>query len=180
MGRFMTSDRWLGLFFLALALVIIFIWAPLDTGSGIAEKVRRRWSIGDALGPTVAGVVLLIGAVLAGWKPGKDAPRLSQKNVIWVVGLIALFAVSIAVMRWAGPLAASVTEEGYRPLRATIPWKYLGYLIGGTLMVGGLTSLVRGQFRASDWVVALLATLFIALIYDLPFDDLLLPPNGDV
>ena len=84
-------------------------------------------------------------------------------------------------MRYLGPITAGIfSEDGYRPLRATIPWKYIGYLFGGTAMIGGLTSFVRRQFMAKDWIIGFLVTLAIALIYDVPFDDLLLPPNGDV
>jgi len=84
-------------------------------------------------------------------------------------------------MRYAGPAVAAVmTEEGYRPLRATIPWKYIGYLSGGTVLVGGLSGLVRLELRLSDWAITFVAARLIVLAYDLPFDDLLLPANADV
>ena len=70
-------------------------------------------------------------------------------------------------------------ETPYRVLRATAPWKYLGFALGGTVMTFGLIAL--SQHRPSWRLAALafVATLVIALLYDLPFDNLLLPPNGD-
>jgi len=38
------------------------------------------------------------------------------------------------------------------------------------------------QSRSVFWlvIIGVVAALVIALAYDLPFDDLLLPPNGDI
>lgn len=175
------SDRWLGLFCVGLALLVIFVWVPWDSDSGLVEKVRRKWVIGDALGPTVAGIVIAIGGALTLLRPAPEAPGLTRRNLIWIAGLLALCALALGVMRYGGPaLASLLTETGYRPLRNTLPWKYLGYLGGGTLMITGLTSIVLGRFRWRDLLVGAVATLLIALAYDLPFEDLLLPPNGDV
>ena len=183
MARFLHSDRWIGPFFIAFALVTIFVWVPLDTETGLVETVRRKWVVGDALAPTVAAVFLLIGGVLSVIKPGHtgEQTRFTTDNLRWVAMLFAVFILSLFLMRFAGPVLASVlTDQGYRPLRATIPWKYIGYLLGGTILVGGITSIVVKQIRWQDWAIAFLAALIISLAYDLPFDDLLLPPNGDV
>ena len=176
----MPFDRWLGLFFLLFALFAIFIWIPLDTGSGIVEKVRRKFVIGDALGPTVAAVVILIGGLICIYKPNQNSAGLSRAHLLWVLKLLLLFVISFAVMRYLGPMLLSISEGGYRPLRATIPFKYIGFLAGGTILISGFGAIVRGQFDTRDLWVGIIATLIIALAYDLPFDDLLLPPNGDV
>ena len=175
-----SFDRWLGLFFCVFAILAIFIWIPLDTGSGIVEKVRRKFVIGDALGPTVAVVVILIGGVLTAWRPNATSSKITVENLIWAGKLFLLFLISILLMRYLGPILLSGFEGGYRPLRGTVPWKYIGFLSGGTVLVLGLFALVKGKFTPRDFVVALIAALIIALAYDLPFDDLLLPPNGDV
>ena len=174
-------DRWLGLFFALAALLVIFVWIPLDTETGIVEKVRRRLTIGDALGPTVAGVFLLLGGLLTALRPNANDPGLKPGHLIWVAKLLILFALSLAIMRWLGPaLGALLAEDGYRPLRATAPWKYLGYVAGGTCLITGLTALVTHKITTKQIVIAFAATLIMALAYDLPFDDLILPPNGDV
>lgn len=181
MGMFSNKNRWLGLFFFIFAVLLIFVWVPLDTDTGIAEKVRRKWTIGDALAPTVAGVILLFGSFFLLVVPGSDSTSLTRNNLKWCGLLFGLFVISTLIMRYAGPaIAAALTEEGYRPLRATIPWKYIGYMSGGTILVGGLAGLVRQKLRLSDWLIAFFAAVLIALAYDLPFDDLLLPPNADV
>lgn len=174
-----SADTWLALFFLAFAILLIFVWAPMDTGSGIVERVRRKFVIGDALGPTVAGAIIAIGAGLALIRPSGDK-AVSRQNIFWMTGLFALFLLSLLLMRFAGPIAASFTESGYRPLRDTPPWSYIGFLCGGTVMIGGLTGLASQRFTVRDFVIGFIATLCIALLYDLPFEDLLLPPNGDV
>ena len=83
-------------------------------------------------------------------------------------------------MRYAGPLLATGVDGGYRPLRATPPWSYLGFVLGGTVLIGALTGLVNRQQSLRDYAIGLAAALIIALLYDLPFDDLVLPPNGDI
>mgnify|MGYP001090448710 CR=1 FL=1 len=177
----LNSDQWLGLSVFVFALVLLFIWIPLDTETGMIENVRRRNVIGDAMAPSVTAVVLLIGAVLTWFKPDADAPRLTIGNLKWLASLAAIFILSLAVMRYLGPaLGAALTDTGYRPLRDTLPWKYLGFVAGGTIMVALLSGI--SQSRSVFWlvIIGVVAALVIALAYDLPFDDLLLPPNGDI
>ncbi|MEL6521451.1 MAG: hypothetical protein AAFQ66_10840 [Pseudomonadota bacterium] len=174
-----SADIWLALFFLAFALLLVLVWVPWDTGTGLVEKVRRKLEIGDALGPSVAGTVIAIGALLVLLRPAQ-ANGLIRPNLVWMISLLGLFAVSMILMRYAGPAALTGVEGGYRPLRATAPWSYIGFLLGGTAMIGGLTGLANRRFAPLDFAIGFAAALGIALLYDLPFDDLLLPPNGDV
>ncbi len=83
-------------------------------------------------------------------------------------------------MRYAGPLAAGALGEKYRLLRDERPWKYVGFIIGGGGMIFGLMSLAEGRVQNIRLALALAIAAGLALIYDLPFEDLLLPPNGDV
>lgn len=178
MLRRLSAEHWLGLLAAFAALLIIFVWVPLDVETGIVDRVRRRLVIGDSLGPTVAGVVLLIGGVLTWMSPTPKAPQLSQSNILWLIGLLGAFVISMGVMRYAGPLL--IGAEPYRALRITPPYSYIGYVLGGTLLIATLVSVVRRQFSLHGVLVGLVASLVIAMLYDLPFDDLLLPPNGDV
>ncbi|MEL6960206.1 MAG: hypothetical protein AAGL89_14765 [Pseudomonadota bacterium] len=175
----LSADRWLALFFLAFALLVIFVWAPLDSGSGLVETVRRKFVIGDALGPTVAGAVIALGALLVFLRPN-EGRSISRENMTWLAALFGLFVLSTLLMRYAGPVAWAWSETGYRPLRATAPWHYVGFLLGGTALIGGLTGLAKRQLSFRDFAIGFAAALVIALLYDLPFDDLILPPNGDV
>ncbi|MBF9036181.1 hypothetical protein HKCCE2091_18195 [Rhodobacterales bacterium HKCCE2091] len=176
-------DVVLGLVVLACALVAVVIWIPNDTGSGIVESVRGRYSIGDALAPTVAFAILgLAGAaLLIESRRKKPTGQLSSRNLAFIGFMLLIYLAAILVMRWTGPALASIAAEGsYRELRDTLPWKYLGYVAGGTLMVSVMVSLVERQFTGKALLIGVLASLLMAMFYDLPFDDLLLPPNGDV
>lgn len=83
-------------------------------------------------------------------------------------------------MRYAGPIIAGALGEEYRVLRDERPWKYIGFILGGGGMIFGLMSLAEGRISLRRLILALLIAAALALIYDLPFEDLLLPPNGDV
>jgi hypothetical protein len=89
--------------------------------------------------------------------------------------------VSLAVMYWLGPLAVSIFEgdSSYRAMRDTVPYKYLGYLFGGSFLMLGLISLVEGSIRLRRLAISLAAVVLLIVIFDVPFDSLLLPPNGD-
>ncbi|MEM7267942.1 MAG: hypothetical protein AAF401_01680, partial [Pseudomonadota bacterium] len=171
----------LGLIALVLGLFIILWWAPMDSDTGLAEKIRGRWSAGDALAPTVAGAVIAlsgIGITIAGW--GRETFGLSLRNLGYLAQLVVVLLLTFAVMRWAGPLVADALGAEYRPLRDEVPWKYFGFVLGGGGMIFALMTLIEGRFRGRLLALALVIALTLALIYDLPFEDLLMPPNGDV
>ena len=90
-------------------------------------------------------------------------------------------ALGLGLMRWTGPLAAWLLDAGeYRLLRDTVPWKYMGFVTGGTVIVGGLVALMEARASLRAALIGLAAAAALAAAYDLPFGDLLLPPNGDV
>lgn len=173
------KDKLLAIFFILAALLIVFVWVPMDTGTGLVEKVRRKYTIGDALAPTVTGIIFFWGGVLLWIRPSQDL-SLNKQHLRWMVYLLGIFTLSLVLMRYAGPVAAALVNLDYRPLRATPPWNYLGFLLGGTVLIGGLSSLVERRLSANNFIIGLVATLAMALLYDLPFDDLILPPNGDI
>ena len=174
-----SSDRWLALFFLAFSILIVLVWIPLDTETGLVEKVRRKFVIGDALAPTIAGAIITLGAILI-WLRPSQGHTITRKNVIWTLQLLAIFAISLMIMRYMGPIVAMGFEGGYRPLRATPPWNYIGFLVGGTVMIGGLIATASRRISIRGFAIGFATSLIIALLYDMPFDDLILPPNGDV
>lgn len=168
------------------SLALLAVWIPFDTDSGIVERARRRMVIGDALAPTVAAVFICLGGLglLTVERRADDAAELSAANLIRLAKFLAVLVASFALMRWTGPVAAELLQWGdgapYRLLRDTPPWKYLGFGLGGTVLIAGMIALVEGQLRPRTILIAVLAVAAMVAIYDLPFDDLLLPPNGDV
>ena len=183
-----SSNLILGLFFVAFSLVVMFVWVPLDTDTGLIERVRRQVTIGDALAPSVAGLFLLAGGLilLLFERNVPRQPTVSLGDLGFIATVIVLLIASMLVMRYAGPalvsLVSALTQSPmeYRLLRDEVPWKYTGYLLGGGIMLAGLISLVEGRTGLRSIAIAVAAVIVLAVLYDVPFDDLLLPPNGDV
>lgn len=176
----LTQDRVLGLLVLLFGSWIALYWAPVDSESGLVERLRGRFSVGDALAPTVAGVILMASGAWLAVLGGKGG-GIRLANLAYLAALCLCLLASIALMRWAGPaLVEAITGAEYRPLRDTVPWKYAGFVMGGTAMILSLIVLVERRLRWSRVLIALGVTLLLAAFYDLPFEDLLLPPNGDV
>lgn len=175
-----TQDRVLGLIAIALGLFVALYWAGADSETGLIEKLRGRYSVGDALAPTVAGVFLaLAGLWLAITADVKVT--FTRANAGFIAAVIGLLFISLGLMRWGGPwIVEAITGADYRPQRDTAPWKYIGFLLGGTTMISALIYVVERQVRWSRLIIALGVTVFLAFFYDIPFEDLLLPPNGDV
>ena len=183
----MSRERKQQLFLALLVLLLggLVIWAvSVDVQSGIIETVRRRRIIGDALAPSVAaGVLLLAGLLLLLERPAGPMP-ITRESWRFLAMTAAILALALLVMRWTGPalvealrlLGADLPE--YRQLRATRPWSWTGYVIGGALLVGGLISLVRLRLDWRALALGLAVATLLAAAYDLPFRNLILPPNG--
>lgn len=185
----LNSDLTLGVICVVFAIVAIFLWIPNDSGSGIVEKVRGRLSIGDALAPTVAATILLLSAAaLCIESRFKKAVHTFNHESFRFLGYLFLtIFFSIALMTWTGTFALAVanlfTGESrfaeYRLLRDTVPWKYFGFLVGGTFLITALISIIENRRTFKALAIGICVTTVLMLLYDLPFEDLLLPPNGD-
>lgn len=182
MGSHRRTSLVLGLLVLAFAIFVALVWVPMVSASGMIENVRRRVVIDDALAPTLAAVFLGLGGLLVALFERDETPwQITRQNLGYLAAILLILIASFAVMRWLGPfVAGALTEEGYRTLRDTAPWKYLGFLVGGAGMIAGMIIYVEGQFTLRSVLIGLATALALIAVYDLPFDDLLLPPNGDV
>ncbi|MEM6311762.1 MAG: hypothetical protein AAF754_17145 [Pseudomonadota bacterium] len=178
------SNMYLGILCIVFAALVAFVWIPLDVETGLIEKVRRQTNIGDALAPTVAAFFVGLGGVLLLIFERNDTnqPKLVAANVRFISSQIGILVFGFLIMLYAGPLAAYLLHDGgeYRLLRDSAPWKYVGYFLGGILIVSGLISHVEGRFSGRSALVSICVVVVLIVIYDLPFEDLLLPPNGDV
>lgn len=186
--RHSNGNLILGAATVAFAILVIFVWIPLDTQTGLVEKVRRQITIGDALAPTIAAGFLVLGGLMLilSERQDENQPRLAKQDILFGLATLFLIVTAVLIMRYAGPIVVwlwnALTGDAfeYRLLRDTAPWKYIGFVLGGTFMITGLVSLVEGYLRPRTILIALISVAVMATIYDLPFDDLLLPPNGDV
>ena len=112
---------------------------------------------------------------------GGTRQSLTMANARFLAALIGCLFVSLAIMRWVGPwIVEVVTGAEYRLQSDTAPWKYVGFLLGGTALISALVFIDERQVCWSRLAIAFGVALFLALLYDLPFNGLLLPPNGDV
>ncbi|MFD2741182.1 hypothetical protein ACFSUD_16510 [Sulfitobacter aestuarii] len=176
---------------LALALFIAFVWVPLDSETPPVHTFRRQTYIGDALLPMASAIAIAICAfihLLQSWlrKPAAaSAAPLDVHTGVFFLLFVAIMLVSSVLMYWAGPLALTLFGPSgdeavtYRQMRATPPWKYIGYSLGGFTMVFGVTSLIEGKITLNRAITSLFAVLVLIFIFDVPFDTILLPPNGD-
>ena len=193
----MNQHHWgalTGIGCVVFAWVTLGIWIPAGVESGVIEEVRRQTVVGDALAPTlwVIGIGLL-GVLLAvsSWmrlKEGVNEPPSggpTATNWRYLALVLGLMTLSLVVMTTAGPALVKLAQalgsdwESYRSLRGTRPWKYTGYFCGGFLLVFGLMSFIEGRLTGRLALIVLLAVVAMGLLYDLPFKNLLLPPNGD-
>lgn len=182
MRSFDRANVILGLGIVCFAIFTALIWIPMDTATGMIEKVRRQVTIGDALAPTVAcGFLILGGLIVALFERPENSRSLTSSNLRFIAMFLAIMAGSFIIMRWLGPLTAEALSLGeYRLLRDTRPWKYLGFLVGAAGMIAGLAAMIEGRITLRGILVGLMTVALLILVYDLPFDNLLLPPNGDV
>lgn len=103
------SNLILGLICIVFATALTFIWIPFDTESGIVEKVRGRFNIGDALAPTVAACFILFGGILllVSERSAPDQPALGKSHITFIASLMAVAVTGLLVMRFAGPVLAN-------------------------------------------------------------------------
>ena len=186
--RVPRQEQLIGILSILFCLLLLLIWIPFDIDSGIASKVRGRSKIGDAMAPTVAAVILGVAglSLLFSSKKHESSERIEWSSIVFILGISALILTTCFIMAVFGPLIVSLSQQfitdlpDYRSLRNAIPWKYLGLLAGGSFMLVSFFVITGYGSWQRRIIVAFLATLALAMAYDLPFDDLLLPPNGDV
>lgn len=182
------SNLLIGLVFLAVSLLVALVWVPLDTDTGLVEKVRGRKTIGDALAPTIACGFLFLGGLLlvVMERNALVQQMMTRAQLGFIARLLGVIVFGILVMRYAGPALAELVNQfraepiEYRLLRATPGWKHVGFVLGGMIVVSGMIAIVEHKFTRNALLTALIAVLFMIAVFDLPFEDLLLPPNGDV
>lgn len=183
-----NSDLIVGLFFLCFGLLVIFVWGPQDTDTGLYERQRGRYVIGDALGPILAAAILSFASLILLTKAiyGSSFGGLTFDNLKHIALLLGIVTTAFALMRWAGPVSVWIAKviglgvTDYRSLRDTLPWKYIGFVLGGGFLISALIASVERAIHLRTIVIAFVAALVIAMLYDLPFKNIIIPPNNDV
>lgn len=179
----------LALFFFVGSLITLFIWIPNDIETGVIETFRRQVTIGDSFAPTVMAAGMLVVSFVMGvmvyLQPGSEVKQgLDKQSLSFFLRLFMVIAPSLALMIYTGPLVVDLINlmggdlGSYRLQKATVPYKYLGYLSGGFVMVFGIICVLEGRFSYSAAWLSIATVIFLTVLYDVPFDSLLLPPNG--
>jgi hypothetical protein len=192
----LQQQKWtfgLAIFFIIASLISLLVWIPNDIETGVIERFRRQITIGDAMAPTMVAwgvlfvsIALLIDAILS-----SRAPRASENSVMDAQSFVFLFKLTIVIiialllMYYGGPLLVDFLNlvngesNNYRLLKGSPPYKYIGYILGGFVMVFGSIGVVENKFSTNGAWLPIIAVTVLTLLYDVPFDNLLLPPNGD-
>jgi hypothetical protein len=182
----------LAIFFVVGSLFTLFVWIPIDIETGVIETFRRRVTIGDAMAPTVMAAAILVVSIVMGIlavirlepSTSKVKEGLDKQSFVFLARLIVAVSVSLALMVYLGPLVVDLVNAfggeigSYRHLRATYPYKLISYVVGGFTLIYGIISIVENRFSANGALVSIIAVIVITILYDVPFDNLLLPPNG--
>ena len=191
LGR--NAELVIAVILLGFAAVTALIWIPADVETQIIHTHRRQTTLGDAFLPTLAvgllGIAALVQLLMTLGRDRSDGIEdtgVDMTTLSFLLPFSGIVALSLAVMYWAGPIAVDLfvpddgeTARTYRQMRGTYPYKLLGYGLGGTAMVFLITSFIEGRFRATRLLSSILAVAALMAIFDLPFDTVLLPPNGD-
>lgn len=172
---------------LVFALGVALVWVPLDSASGMVVKVRRQVNVGDALAPTLAAIIIGFGGLLMLLERDRgQTPAITRKNLSFILRLGFVLIVGFFIMRWSGEVAVWIARQftdadlNYRNLRDTAPWKYIGFFLGSAFIITTFIAFSQDRLTMRALLIGIFATVVLILCYDLPFDDLLLPPNGDV
>jgi glycerol uptake facilitator-like aquaporin len=191
----MKNERWtigLAVFFIITSALTLFVWIPIDIETGVVETFRRRVNIGDAMAPTVVAAAILVVSILMGVMALiRPSPNLMVKEGLdkqsfnFLSRMIIPLGLGLSLMLYAGPLVVDFINtmggeiSTYRQLKDTFPYKFIGYSLGGFVLVFGLVCLIENRSSLSAAWAAIIAVLLLTLLYEVPFDNLLLPPNGD-
>ncbi len=176
------------LFGIGLGGLILGVWIPQDIDTGMIETFRRQTVIGDAFLPVIAGVAIALCSILhlvqtlvrrISTTEAFSNETFSSADLMLLGMFLLVIAGSLLIMFWAGPAMSLLHEDGYRALRGKFPFKYAGFFLGGTAMMAGCIALIQGRLRPRTILISALSTLFLIALFDLPFDSIILPPNGD-
>ncbi len=179
--RKLSANQALGLTCIAFALLVAFIWIPLDAETWLVERKRGRYTVGDSLAPTLAAVFIVVAGLLLLFEQRGQNEKPNRDNLRFIAAMIGIGLVGLMLMRWTGPIVTeALSGQDYRLLRDTAPWKYIGFVLGGTVLIFSMIAFIEERPSWRALVIALIAVAGIIALYDLPFDDILLPPNGDV
>jgi hypothetical protein len=180
---------------LLAALAVLLLWIPNDIrGKFLETNISGKVEPGDAFFPVLlAGLLLILGAVMllaslidrTPYDPDTSGGKLTPANLRFLGLFSAVVLAGLALMYWLGPLitallrALGIIDQSYRQLLDTVPYKYLGYLVGGFLMTVGLIARAEGKVRLRSIFIVIAVLASSVVIIDILLINVQLPPNAD-
>lgn len=179
-------DLGFGLAVLGFGLLALFVWFPNDIRGGFIERSPAgKPEPGDTFFPVlliggmmVLGAVQVVRALLI---PSKASETLDAGNLKFLAVFLLIFGIGIVLMRWTGPILVWAFDVGsYRNLSDTIPWKYLGYIVGGLWMGLCTISWIERRVQVKSLLIVCAMLVVLILIFDIALGTVRLPPNADL
>ena len=162
----LSRDQKTGAIFILMAILLVFVWIPSTSTPAILKKSAARSASAIHWRPPLPGPSFLIGGLgllVFGGNSGEAEAPTDLLALRFAAILFGVYFVSFLVMLVVGPAAVWLanlftgSEQEYRLLRDTAPWKYLGFATGGTLAVAGTISLLEGRATLRALVTGILA-----------------------
>jgi hypothetical protein len=172
---------------IAVALALWLIIIPAGAPGEMIEVVRRRARIGDAAMPALAALFIAFGGLVLVFERG-GTPILRAVPV-WPALFAAVIAVASLAFLHVGDGIVAVARmvwpdlSDFRSLRMTLPWAWVPFIIGGALLIAPLV-IASERLPARRGLAAFgfgaAVALAVAAFLTLPFEDVLIPPQGDL
>ena len=194
-----TPDPWnlgFGVVLCVLSLLALFVWFPRDIlGSFIETNQVGKVGPGDAFFPVLlASAIFGLSAVYSvttflqsrrGSNATAASGRLTAANLGFLVRFHLIALASLLVMYTLGPIVVSAsnaflgTELQYKALVDTVPYKYIGYVVGGCLLTVPLIAWAEGGVRWRSVAIVIATIVALILIFDVLLNNVQLPPNAN-
>lgn len=182
-----TARILLGAAAVAVALLLWLVVIPAGAPGELIEVVRRRARIGDAAMPALAALFIALGGGVLVFERG--GPPILRTVPVWPTLFAAVVAAASLAFLYVGDALVALMRNvrpdlaEFRSLRTTLPWAWAPFVIGGAIVVAPLVIASEG-LHVRRWLAAFaygaVVALAIAAFLTLPFEDVLIPPQGDL
>lgn len=194
-----ASDPWnigFGVALCFFALVALLVWFPRDIiGSFIETNQVGKVGPGDAFFPVLLASAILglsivhLLSMLFQRRTGGDTAatigKLTVANIWFLVRFHLVVLLGLFTMYVLGPIVVSAinavqgSDLQYKALVDTVPYKYVGYAVGGCLLTMPLIAWAEGGLRLRSIIIVCGMIVLSILIFDVLLSNVQLPPNAD-
>jgi hypothetical protein len=194
-----APDPWnigFGAALVLFALAALFVWFPRDIiGSFIETNQVGKVGPGDAFFPVLLASAILGLSILhllsmlfqrrTGGDTAATIGKLTVANIWFLVRFHLVVLLGLFTMYVLGPIVVSAinavqgSDLQYKALVDTVPYKYVGYAVGGCLLTMPLIAWAEGGLRLRSIIIVCGMIVLSILIFDVLLSNVQLPPNAD-